>query len=303
MRSYPAVCLVTAALLPCACSGADAMPAGPVIVLRAQDGVAVPPETLEALDGRLWTANLGRAEIDPGDPAVVLCHLAEHLDVADAEGVAPWVAGRGTLEFRIVAPDAMQNAEREKRKTFGDRYTPPEGTAWVPAGMGTVRVPGAGEKPDLLVEIPEDAAERELDRGMEEGLPPPRIEGLRDALNAVHTREVFHEDDIEEAHVTRQQPEVVVYFRITEPRADDFHSFTERNVRRQLALVVNGVVHSAPAIMSPLPGEGIIAGGGPGFSEHEAALLAAILDGGLVLDAPLEVVEVRAAAAGDADPR
>ena len=58
---------------------------------------------------------------------------------------------------------------------------------------------------------------------------------------------------------------------------------------RQLAIVVDGRVVSAPMIREALPGSGVISTGGQGFSDEEAADLVAILSSPS-LPAPLELV-------------
>src|SRR5262249_19012591 len=72
--------------------------------------------------------------------------------------------------------------------------------------------------------------------------------------------------------------------------AKTFASLTEANVGRNLAIVLDGMVQSAPVIRSRIPdGHAIIEGN---FSSEDARLLKSVLQEG-ALPAPLEIVEER----------
>lgn len=72
--------------------------------------------------------------------------------------------------------------------------------------------------------------------------------------------------------------------------AKRFADLTEANVGRRLAIVLDGVVQSAPSIRSRIPdGHAIIEGN---FSPEEAKFLKSVLQAG-ALPAPLEIVEER----------
>ena len=69
-----------------------------------------------------------------------------------------------------------------------------------------------------------------------------------------------------------------------------FSDVTERNIERNLAIVLDGVVQSAPVIRSRIPdGKAVIEGN---FSAEEAKLLATVLRAG-ALPAPVHVIEER----------
>jgi len=73
----------------------------------------------------------------------------------------------------------------------------------------------------------------------------------------------------------------LVHFAILEARKAEFEAFTRENVKKRLAILIDGRIEMAPVIRSPLPGEGIIIGGGSdGFTRGEADSLAAILISG-----------------------
>jgi protein-export membrane protein SecD len=80
--------------------------------------------------------------------------------------------------------------------------------------------------------------------------------------------------------------------------AKQFADVTETNVGRRLAIVLDGVVQSAPVIRSRIPdGHAIIEGN---FSPEEAKLLKSVLQAG-ALPAPLEIVEERTVGASLGD--
>lgn len=80
--------------------------------------------------------------------------------------------------------------------------------------------------------------------------------------------------------------------------AKKFADVTEANVGRRLAIVLDGVVQSAPVIRSRIPdGHAIIEGN---FSPEEAKLLKSVLQAG-ALPAPLEIVEERTVGASLGD--
>lgn len=84
--------------------------------------------------------------------------------------------------------------------------------------------------------------------------------------------------------------QVEVSLRMTSAGADDFARITAENVGRQLAIVLDGVVYSAPVIRSAITGgQASITGG---FSTEEARRLKIVLKAG-ALPAPLEVLEER----------
>jgi preprotein translocase subunit SecD len=98
-------------------------------------------------------------------------------------------------------------------------------------------------------------------------------------------RERFGGEDIdpEGVHVEADPLGIgwLVRFEMREDRREDFSALTGRNVGRKLAIIVDGVLESAPVIRERLPGGGQITGGGVGgFGREEAESLAAVLRSG-----------------------
>jgi protein-export membrane protein SecD len=85
----------------------------------------------------------------------------------------------------------------------------------------------------------------------------------------------------------------VVTFKLKPNKKHAFHQFTQRNVGRLMAIVLDGKCQMAPVIKSPIPGEGIIEGN---FTTQEAADLRLLLNAG-ALPVPLEIAENRTVSA------
>jgi preprotein translocase subunit SecD len=98
-------------------------------------------------------------------------------------------------------------------------------------------------------------------------------------------------DAVDDARVDfDQNGQVEVSLRMTSAGADDFSRITSENVGRQLAIVLDGVVYSAPVIRSAITGgQASISGS---FTTEEARRLKIVLKAG-ALPAPLEVLEER----------
>jgi preprotein translocase subunit SecD len=98
-------------------------------------------------------------------------------------------------------------------------------------------------------------------------------------------------DAVDDARVDFDpQGQVEVALRMTSAGASDFARITAENVGRQLAIILDGVVYSAPVIRTAITGgQASITGG---FSTEEARRLKVVLKAG-ALPAPLTVLEER----------
>jgi preprotein translocase subunit SecD len=98
-------------------------------------------------------------------------------------------------------------------------------------------------------------------------------------------------DAVDDARVDFDaQGQVEVALRMTSAGANDFARITSENIGRQLAIVLDGVVYSAPVIRSAITGGNASITGG--FSTEEARRLKVVLKAG-ALPAPLTVLEER----------
>lgn len=84
-----------------------------------------------------------------------------------------------------------------------------------------------------------------------------------------------------------------VRFTLTPAGRQKFADLTEKYVGRQMAIILNGKVHSAPRINSRIDGDGHIEGGPQGFGEQELkSLIATLKAGSLKTDVTLESQDV-----------
>jgi preprotein translocase subunit SecD len=90
---------------------------------------------------------------------------------------------------------------------------------------------------------------------------------------------LFSGDQIASATIgTDQTGAIAVDFTLKSEGARLFGEWTTNNVGRQFAIVLDGVVVSAPVVQSPITGgRGQITGGGPGFTPREAQDLVTVL--------------------------
>ena len=98
--------------------------------------------------------------------------------------------------------------------------------------------------------------------------------------------------DLKGAAQTREEGRLAVRFDLTADGSQRFGQTTSENIGRQLAIILDGRIQSAPSINSRITNSGIITGGPAGFSLQEAQDLALILRSG-ALPASLEYLEER----------
>ena len=125
-------------------------------------------------------------------------------------------------------------------------------------------------------------------------LLPARTALLPDRTGSFHivsARAEMTGSSLETAHLeTGERGEPVVGFRLTRAGAQRFDELTATNVGKQLAIVLDGSVYSAPVIRSRIGGgSGVIEGN---FTMEEARSLAIVLRAG-ALPAPVRIVEER----------
>lgn len=108
---------------------------------------------------------------------------------------------------------------------------------------------------------------------------------------AVEDRALMTGDSVDDARVDFADSGVEVSLKFTSEGARTFRAITSENVGRQLAIILDGVVYSAPQIREAIGG-GMASISGS-FSTGEAKDLAVVLRSG-ALPAPLKVLEERA---------
>jgi preprotein translocase subunit SecD len=199
-----------------------------------------------------------RAQGDLDATATVMSERLAARGIEDAD-VRPAEAP-GELEVLLPAGAALAEtaAMLARPGTFSLRLVAPEGAAPAP---GRYWVGCADDGPPLLLEDPDDP------------------------------RDLFTGADIDpdEVEVHRGANGWLVAFAVRGGRKSDFADFTESNIGRLLAIVIDGKIASAPRTMDRLPGKGMISGGPVGFTREEAESLAAVLRSG-PLPSPVEQV-------------
>jgi protein-export membrane protein SecD len=164
------------------------------------------------------------------------------------------------------------------------------GALYVPDdGIRPARVDEMLLRPDVKRAIGTDA---EFLWSSEEG--PRTQDGLpTKALYLVHKKFELRGDRLQDAHVAPDPDRPggqQIAFRLDRRGARTFARVTEANVNKQLAIILDDVVKSAPNIQGKIPsGEGVITGS---FTDKEARDLAIVLRAG-ALPVDLKIIEER----------
>jgi SecD/SecF fusion protein len=222
----------------------------------------------------------------------------------------------GRLEFRMQAETGEERKWREIDRDSQGQVAPPPELAWY-RFKDDAREKMLVRTPERPLKIELDKIERNLKNGSAEyqaavkkqheadanqATPRPEVERLRGEADALFAKlladspeyrdalakyeevvrnEVFTGEELVRTEIHHQVANIVVFFEFKPDRKPYFGAFTERHVRENMAIILDGRVNSAPIIKSPLPGEGIIEGGGTaGFKEKEARELAVVLESG-----------------------
>lgn len=264
--------------------------------------------TVQVIEERINNLGLKDVKVDalPPDQFEVQFPGQESRDVERIKGILTQL---GQLEFRMVAEPgsvrgeaegSMEAKERARKQRMGDAYDgPPIGYRWVPArpvrNAEGQEIPGG---PDRLIEIPEAQAKAEVDR-IAKLLEDPavasdadkkaeaerQLEAAKERLAEVEKKEVFSGKDLDPGALgiapDPQGAGWIVQFAMRDSRRQDFADFTEENLKRQMGIIIDGKIESAPVIQSVLSGNSQISGGGMGgFKKQEAQDLVTVLRSG-----------------------
>ncbi len=121
------------------------------------------------------------------------------------------------------------------------------------------------------------------------------VDGVDGGQYVINRKPVVGGENLTDASVSFQEGAPVVSFKFNTVGGRKFGEVTKENIGRQLAIVLDDEVISAPVIQSAiLGGSGVITGN---FTSEEANDLALLLRSG-ALPAPLEVLEERTVGAG-----
>lgn len=227
--------------------------------------VGVTPSGARAhvLEARLKGAGLERVAVEALDDDAMFRLRVDPADAATVRAVKALFAGPDALAFRVVAD--------ERTPELPD-LTARLDEALEAAGGATLRradldaLGAARDDGDRLVWLPTAADQGDAD----DEAPYRLVEVPKDGG--------FTGRDVESTFVTRDgagHPAIGIHLR--EDRAAAFQTFTRANLKRKLAIVVAGEVHSAPLLMSPIGRAAVISGGGNGFTDGEIGALRAAL--------------------------
>ena len=101
------------------------------------------------------------------------------------------------------------------------------------------------------------------------------------------TEDAFGGDIVEKAFVDKNEYETYVSLKMTSEAGRQWQRLTKENVGKNIAIVVNGVVYSAPMVNSEITGgQSMISGN---FTREEAKDLADMLNAGII-PAPIKII-------------
>jgi len=215
-------------------------------------------QSLETIERRINALGLTEPTIQPRggqNSNEILVQLPGEGDPSRAEKV---IQAGGQLEFRLVEDPAVYISETEALSRHGGVLPP-----------GTELVPGRPEGRTATGALPEGEAWYVLTRAA-------AVTG-RDLRSATENRN------------TNNPGQWVVDFTLSAEAARRFGPFTQQNIGRQMAIVLEHRVFSAPTINARIDDSGLIEGN---FSQDSAHDLALVLRAG-ALPASIKYLEVR----------
>jgi len=232
-------------------------------------------------EGRTGTTLEGARRAQRNTP--VSTHEAGALvELISSDAVRSRIESLGELHFLIVAGPADFTELATDQATERSKLE-----AWVAANPGVAlanfnSVSGpTGPNPGIRWYAYEQDPEQP---------PRPELERATAVLNH-QGEEHFRGEDLSRVYPTQDQSGYpAVGFEMRPARKGDFRDFTDKHGNRQMAIVLNGEISSAPRIDEPLPGGGIIRGQ---FTNEEVKSLITVLRSGSLKLAPqLEHEEV-----------
>ena len=215
-------------------------------------------QSLETIERRINALGLTEPTIQPRggqNSNEILVQLPGEGDPSRAEKV---IQAGGQLEFRLVEDPAVYISETEALSRHGGVLPP-----------GTELVPGRPEGRTATGALPDGEAWYVLTRAA-------AVTG-RDLRSATENRN------------TNNPGQWVVDFTLSAEAARRFGPFTQQNIGRQMAIVLEHRVFSAPTINARIDDSGLIEGN---FSQDSAHDLALVLRAG-ALPASIKYLEVR----------
>jgi preprotein translocase subunit SecD len=235
-------------------------------------------QSIEVIRNRIDEFGVAEPQISSQGSDRVVVELPGIKDVDRAKDL---IGRTAKLEFKMVDEEALKTVML------------PELIGQIEKEKGISFKEGADVKFSEYVKQINEAAKGKIPEGSE--IAFEKSEAVRMPLLLKSKAEVTG-NDLQDAQVSfnqeSQRPEVA--FELNPKGAVTFEKLTGENVGRRLAIVLDGIVHSAPNINSKIGARGVITTGRGGYDEalRESKDLAIVLRAG-ALPAQLELMEQR----------
>jgi SecD/SecF fusion protein len=295
---------------------AEAKAAG--LVGANESSADIVKKTIDVMNKRVDGMGLREIAVTPqGDDEIVV--ELPGLTEIEVSRIKDTITSLGRLEFRILVSESDPiDVERERRK-LNDWLDKPEQKAKIELWEKQETQKKPTEARDLLFWV-------DLLRGynFQKGAEGP-VKGLRwypssdrkdanwsgemrktrpgfaairidEELNPKDSRFVFRGEDLSDVGITRggKSGGIVVNFKFRSDRKNDFGDFTEANMNRPLAIILNGVLDTSPNINSRIDGDGIIESSQlGGYQIEDAKQLVTVLETGSLQVKPRLIEEAR----------
>ena len=197
-------------------------------------------------------------------------------DAEQLERIQKVMLNQGLLDFSIIAnesDDVGLSVERGKFETWRDANPDAEVAVFnkLPASEG-------GPRPELRWLPVKESEQGGLSSSLTRGHAPLLVQAaLRPQMTGPDAWD-FTGGDLSYVGPSMDRAGLpAVQFTMQEGRRTAFSEFTDEYTGRFMAIVLNGVVSSAPEINERLPGQGIINGGSRGFAQEDMQELITVL--------------------------
>jgi|MDSW01.2.fsa_nt_gb SecD/SecF fusion protein len=228
----------------------------------------------ERLDG----SGLADIPIYPQGESQLVIELPDRTE-EEVTAIKDTISNQGLLNFRIIANNADDFQLDVERKKYNDwKNANPEGS---PKEFNLLSEADGGPRSEISWHNPSekgDAKETLAIHMTEDAIPLLMLDSIyKDGAGTDQSWE-FGGDDLNYVGGSLDNKGMpAVAFEFSEYRKSAFGNFTENYKNRQMAIVLNGQVYSAPNINDRLDGAGIIEGGSQGFSVEEVRELTTVL--------------------------
>ncbi|MFG0320620.1 MAG: protein translocase subunit SecD, partial [Planctomycetota bacterium JB042] len=230
-------------------------------------------QTVKTYNARL--DNLGVKELSIRKAGTNEIHIElPGVSMEESESYEQVVQSLGALEFRIVAdnvPGVLDLPSERAKVEAHLKSLADAGEEWTPKGIDLTRFDVTGRGGITYRWVP--YSEKTI---LEEGR-----QAFPFVMLELNPTERFTGEDLERTFVTVDQGgRPALGFNMKVSRAGDFGDFTEKYKGRQMAIVLDGEVDTAPSLNERIEQQGQIHGGGAGFTSEEVKALRTVLTSG-----------------------